>query len=291
MLEDVYQPLYAMQPNQELFHYTSIDALLSIVTHKTLWATEISYLNDTQELRLFADLLLEKINVYDAVGTDSEIKAASQLTGWIKDWFVGGALVFTTSFTENGNILSQWRGYCQHGRGVSLGFDPATIIAAAAQANFTIGRCIYEWPKHHELARAVVGRLVSLAIERGDHANMHPTQSFYPTFDEAAPEIIRIGVLCKHPSFAEEREWRCISQPVKHYVEAPIKYRAGSSALIPYLEFPLPSMNEALAVQTAIVGPSPTPDLAFNGVARYLSKYAATGQQRSIRACGIPYRA
>jgi hypothetical protein len=33
-----------------------------------------------------------------------------------------------SSFRANGNLLSQWRGYSVHGKGVSLGFDPATIV-------------------------------------------------------------------------------------------------------------------------------------------------------------------
>lgn len=290
MLKNLYEPLYAAKPSSELFHYTSIDSLLGIVSSKVLWATEISYLNDSQELRYFTNLMKEKLMTYDVVGNGAEIDAAGQLSSWINDWFIGGALVFTTSFTENGNVLSQWRGYCRHGRGVSLGFDPATIVAFAGQADFAVARCVYDWQQHHQLARDVVSSLVKMALENGPDTQKHPSQSYFTTFQAAANDVIRIAALAKHPSFAEEEEWRCISQPFTNYVEAPIKYRAGASALVPYIEFPLPELNDALAIQTAVVGPSATPDLAINGVSQFLAKYAQTGQQRTIRACGIPYR-
>ncbi len=283
--------LYEEKPSHQLYHYTSIDSLLSIVKDRALWATELKYLNDSQEFRYFAELMRQKTLVYDAFGNEAEIDATNQLRSWITDWFVDGALVFTTSFTEKGNVLSQWRGYCEHGKGVSLGFDPSAIVGCADQASFKLGRCIYDWKRHDFLAMEVVNRLVKAAVENGPDATKHVSQCYHHTFEAAAADIIRIAVLTKHPAFQEEEEWRCVSQPVKNYVEAPIEYRAGRVSLIPFIRFPLPVINDALAVQTAIVGPSPSPELAFNGIARFLSKYAATGQQRAIVACQIPYRA
>ena len=290
MLNDLNDVLYEEKPSHELYHYTSIDSLISIVKDKALWATELKYLNDSQEFRYFAELMREKTLVYDDFGNEAEIDATNQLRSWIRDWFVEGALVFTTSFTEKGNVLSQWRGYCEHGKGVSLGFDPAAIVVCADQASFKLGRCIYDWKRHHSLATEVVNRLVKAAVENGPDAAKHVSQCYYSTFEAAATDIIRIAVLTKHPAFEEEDEWRCVSQPVKNYVEAPIEYRSGRVSLIPFIRFPLPVINDALAIQTAIVGPSPSPELAFNGIARFLAKYAATGQQLQIVACQIPYR-
>lgn len=290
MLNDLHVMLYEEKPSKELFHYTSIDSLLGIVKDKELWATELKYLNDSQEFRYFAELMRERTLVYDAFGDEAEIEAANQLRSWISDWFVDGSLVFTTSFTENGNVLSQWRGYCEHGKGVSLGFDPAAIVACADQASFKLGRCIYDWKRHQSLATEVINRLIKAAVKNGRDATKHISQCYYNTFEAAATDIIQIAVLTKHPAFKEEEEWRCVSQPVKNYVEAPIEYRPGRVSLIPFIRFPLPVINNALAIKTAVVGPSPSPELAFNGIARFLAKYAATGQQRRIVDCQIPYR-
>ena len=38
-------------PSQELFHYTSMEGLRGVVAGKTLWATNIEFLNDTSEFR------------------------------------------------------------------------------------------------------------------------------------------------------------------------------------------------------------------------------------------------
>lgn len=290
VLNDLNDVLYEEKPSHELYHYTSIDSLIGIVSSNSLWATEIKYLNDAEEFRYFTDLLRQKTLVYDASGNEVEIEANNQLRSWIRDWFVNGALVFTTSFTEKGNVLSQWRGYCDHGKGVSLGFDPEAIMACADGASFRLGRCIYDSKRHHSLATEVVDRLVKAAVKIGPDPTKAVSQCYYGTFEVAATDIIRIAVLTKHPAFAEEEEWRCVSEPVRNYVEAPIEYRAGPASLVPFIRFPLPVINEALAVQTAFVGPSPSPELAFNGIAQFLAKYAASGKQRRIIACQIPYR-
>ena len=42
-------------------------------------------------------------------------------------WFTL-AVLFGASFRANGNLLSQWRGYAVHGKGVSIGFNPREIV-------------------------------------------------------------------------------------------------------------------------------------------------------------------
>ena len=43
-----------------LYHYTTVDALLSILQHNALWATHIRYMNDTSEQKVLWDLLRTK---------------------------------------------------------------------------------------------------------------------------------------------------------------------------------------------------------------------------------------
>jgi hypothetical protein len=48
------------KPPDHLYHYTSIEGLMGILTNRSLWATEIYFLNDTQELR-YSDGVLKKV--------------------------------------------------------------------------------------------------------------------------------------------------------------------------------------------------------------------------------------
>ncbi len=112
--------LYADRPTQPLFHYTSLDGMRSIVEQRALWATEIRYLNDAKELAHLGELLRIEAGIYleHADISDSSAEVLRQFRDWLAFRFEDGPLLFVACFTEAGNLLSQWRGYCSHGKGV-----------------------------------------------------------------------------------------------------------------------------------------------------------------------------
>jgi hypothetical protein len=69
----------------------------------------------------------------------------------------------------------------------------------------------------------------------------------------------------KHPAFVEEAEWRLVSE---QRLERAVQFRAGRTAIIPYVEIPLNDMEETqISNMTAVlnqiyVGPCPEPELA-----------------------------
>jgi hypothetical protein len=83
-------------------------------------------MNDSSELRLGLEyirneILAQKINK-DRVRSDEDLDDMLAVISSIKSVNVGVA-----SFTENGDQLSQWRGYTKVGDGYSLGFDGEKI--------------------------------------------------------------------------------------------------------------------------------------------------------------------
>lgn len=289
MLSELAEQLYSDVPDQELFHYTSLDGLIGIATSTVLWASEIRYLNDELELSYFGDLMTYFAR--QAMSNDEcETEIMRQILDWLKFRFGNGPLVFTASFTANGNLLSQWRGYCPHGQGVSLGFPPTLVAGTIAETGFHMGRCVYDPTQQQEIARNTVLELLHAASAAGPDAAKHVSQSHWTTFEKYEDAIVRIGALIKHPSFREEAEWRCVSEPVSNYVTTNIAYRVGRTALIPYIGLPLPDVGGGLGVTTVYVGPSPTPNIAINSVSMFLRKYAGQGFQRTVLSCGIPYR-
>ena len=52
------------KPPSILYHYTSQEGLLGIIKNREVWATDISYLNDTKEYKYTVDLTSERIKEY-----------------------------------------------------------------------------------------------------------------------------------------------------------------------------------------------------------------------------------
>jgi hypothetical protein len=281
--------LYQGQPDRVLYHYTSISGMMAIVSSKVFWASEIRYLNDATELKHLQQLVVNAVQFAEEQ-SDAISEISRQFGKWLTERVQNGPLVFVVSLTERGNLLSQWRGYTPHGQGVSLGFQAQHLAKVTAGAPFTLGKCIYDHKRHIEIVVTLLNAIVAEAQNRGPSDKKDPSQSYYAYFEEVEEHVLRICALLKHPSFAEESEWRAVSQTHPNYVIPLIKYRPGKSFLIPYIEMPLSLLGEGLVMPHVVVGPTPTPDLSMASISMYLSKYAPTTEPRMVQNSMIPYR-
>src|SRR3954467_7124540 len=126
-LSEVSAGLAASRPSDTLFHYTSLKALMAIVSSRSLLATDIRYFNDAAELRHPGNLLRTSIAQRLEAGTP-HARVLTQFNEWTRERLANGHMLFVVSFTANGNLLSQWRGYCAAGKGVSLGFAADKLL-------------------------------------------------------------------------------------------------------------------------------------------------------------------
>ncbi len=291
-IREIANQLYAENPTDVLYHYTSLDAINGIIESKSLWATDIRYFNDAAEMRHTAEWLQFEI------AQRMEKKAIfGNLLGQFREWIfhrlISGHMLFVVSFTTNGNLLSQWRGYCPHGRGISLGFNPNHICKFAKQQSFQITRCIYNSDKKRLIVSQVIDAIEALAQEQGenkDKSKRHPSNSFYDVFEGVEDDLLRIAAAIKHPSFQEEQEWRAVSPIIKNYVQAPISYRNGPSMLIPYINFGLVQKDEEqIEFEHIFLGPSSNFGLSMHSISNYLSKKMIF-TKKGITYCQIPYR-
>jgi hypothetical protein len=283
--------LYAKAPSGLLYHYTGYQALLGIVESSELWASDLHYFNDSSELRHAADVLSGAASVVSTEG-NFPVDLVEQLKGWLSQRLADGHMLFVTSFSEDGNLLSQWRGYTPHGNGVSLGFDPEFLMACASVQHFKLGQCIYDRGQQFSIAKQAVQALLfhSMSIGPAPTNESHPSQSYFPSFFEQEIALLSVAALFKHPAFAAEREWRAVSSVSPSYVTSPARYRAGRTTLIPYKPFALsPRAGDKLKLEQVFLGPTPENNLAMSALAKFLSA-SGVSPTGGIRASLLPYR-
>ena len=61
-IDKLVSSLYQKQPNQALFHYTSIGNFLNIINNRSLFASEVRYFSDSEEMRHSVKLFQHVIN-------------------------------------------------------------------------------------------------------------------------------------------------------------------------------------------------------------------------------------
>jgi hypothetical protein len=127
-----------LTPKQPMFHYTSLSGFRGIISKKDMWATDISYLNDTREFTCAIDAVAERMK--ERSSESVVLNAFAERLPQIK-FRLPNSGPYVISFSLREDSLSQWRGYCGAGAGISLGFDPTflhelTISVKAKEKGF-----------------------------------------------------------------------------------------------------------------------------------------------------------
>ena len=292
MIKDITEKLYADIPTETIYHYTNFSGLIGMLEKRALWASNILYMNDSAEMNHTVELIKAKVSARIADNRTNQ-KLLGQFLDWVTNRIISGHMLFAASFRANGNLLSQWRGYSALGKGVSIGFDPEYLMACAKSQSFKLGQCVYDTEQQLALIEKVIESVECLAAEQGentDESKRNPAQSYYDVFEQVESDLLRIAALLKHPSFKEEEEWRIVSPVLVDYVCTPVKFREGTSMLVPYLEFKLGIGEDApIEFEQVVLGPTPNINLSMNSLTMFLSKMRVR-VKTGISYCQIPYR-
>lgn len=111
-----------------LYHYTSGNSLLGIFQSRSLWATDLRFLNDFEELNRGLDIF-EKFSdtlIKDILDSNIDLKHLSQLMKILVGNIRRNAQntsIHVVSFTKKHDDLSQWLAYCNSGVGYCIEFE------------------------------------------------------------------------------------------------------------------------------------------------------------------------
>jgi Protein of unknown function (DUF2971) len=251
-------------PSGLLYQYTDVHGLKGIMCSQKLWPTNIAYLNDSQEInyaRMIANgVILQRAQT--ASDRDKEILTFLCHPEGISPEpppFQMIPPVFVTSFSENGDLLSQWRGYCPNDDGYSIGFVGEKLYYESGMQQFGLARCLYEDKDQRKAIDGVLDEFMKSPswIRALEHLGEDDSRS--AVIGAWRDRFLPLAVTIKHPAFQEEREWRLMSTLIQ--VDDPrCRVRAGRSMLIPYVEYNLVEINpispskRLLSVQRHIQG-------------------------------------
>jgi hypothetical protein len=292
-LDQYVDALYREPAPSRLYHYTSLNGLLGILKNKHIWATEVRYLNDSAEIKTAFRLMERSLVARLRTEVDpSSREILEQLKEWIDTRASAGPMVFVASFTQNGNLLSQWRGYAPTTQGASFGLASSHLSAVSVASGFALGRCRYDEDDQLDALDGLIESVISLAARTGPSELDDERPSFNPTFDLCEESILRVAALIKDSRFKEEAEWRIVSKIVSDDLTTEVSYRVGSSMLIPYMTMELANAEGIVPIDDVIVGPTPHPQAATASIQRLLAQHLQRKHSKwKTRYCDIPYRA
>jgi hypothetical protein len=291
----VHQPI-----PEKLWHYTSVQGFQGIIASGNIYATDVRFLNDSEEFvhaRKVANEVVEHASEFGELGFPLRDVLKSAVNGVFASDFLdpNRAQIFVASFTDSADDLSQWRGYSHGTFGVSISFDlrmHRPIVESDSAVTFA--PCIYDDDEKRNLIQFAIHQFVKESQAKWTETVKEFLNDFCksktkPEFTEilkvttaafdnpafkaklnaglniARQHLHRLSGLLKHRAFYHEREWGLVLpiSPDKDKTDLvhPIRFRSTGASLIPYIEFPLGMISMAQGS-----GATPTPILPVNDV-------------------------
>jgi hypothetical protein len=280
---------HEITPPPVLYHYTSAQGLAGIIPPNSwnvghpdvdsklegaalLQASDVRFMNDSQELRFGASIFERRFRVAATnQAVPEKVRAlALRLADTVSDpdlFGKGNLRCFAACFCKSGDLLSQWRGYAGGVGGFALGFtrDALTKHSYVLTPHFS------QW--------GMVPLAVLKPVVYGDDAGEAAADAFIRLLQDpdSQPGLMRPSIddprmgfwvmlqyvlqeiaVVKHKAFSEEREWRLFWSGDQRW---PPNIRTRASGLVPYLDIAVNAVKLTAAKERGLT------DAEFNAYA------------------------
>lgn len=219
-----------------LYHYASMEKGTSILKHKNIRLSDITKSNDVKEMSIFfPDLFDEMLKNYDEHNGFSykfEYKGkgnrqafglfVNELKKKIEKEFEDGSIAtFALCLSEEGDLLSQWRGYADDGKGICFGLNVEEIlkfVGISSVSGFSLEKVEYlskeqidEWVKNVANQMLGIVEIILGAIEEGNiqyYSAKEFDEDIFNTIYYNILSEVEESIKFKTEGFKEEKEWR-----------------------------------------------------------------------------------
>ncbi len=283
-----------------LYHYTDYRGFKGIVESNVLWATNLFFLNDAEEFRYGIGLLKRRLtNRCDESDEPPHpiYNVFLSILGLITGDSEGAPLenrmaVYVASFSECGDVLSQWRAYCPNG-GLAIGFNWHKLDALAKKQGLTLEECLYDEKKQIKTTDSLLDELENKARESDERAPSEPYENPENRYWDIADDFLWDKVLpilpvLKHWGFSEEKEWRLVADLRESDHPGEVKIRVSNEGVIPYKEIALD--NDLWSDARIILSPGSQEDRMREAIRQLVSHKRLLISISQIEFSRIPYR-
>lgn len=222
-----------------LFHYTSAEGLVGIVTSRKFFLTDVLSSSDRSEIVYGSGLAQAALT--DHVGHPLCDLILAAYRGHPLQNLGETYFLHAVCFCPHPDVLTQWRAFSTAG-GFALGVDFAKIYKRGEAGEFAVTKILYDEARQKEILREAV----RFSRETYDHfkpeaAKMLPEDRqllLNELVVQSAMLLLTSIVRFKHPAFASEEEWRVLRLDPPVELSGKLRYRMSGPRLIPYIELP-----------------------------------------------------
>jgi hypothetical protein len=240
-----------------LFHYTNVKGLHGILSSRTLWATAFQFLNDKSEHLYGQDRLLECLRERN----DQCTKVLCGVWPSVANKMVSENPHYVASTCEDGDSVSQWRGYANMHDGYAIAFRRAYL--EKTNLSLRLLPLLYS----HARQERFLGKILDASLD-----------AYQGVRTEDQGEVLREILIAlqfalynfKDPSFTGEKEWRVVAFTRS---STPERFRVVGGQIVPYVEIPLDPGD----IDHIVQGPGSYREASGAAISRFASGHGFNG--------------
>ena len=279
-------------------HYTDLLGLVGIVESGGFWLSDHRFLNDTEEFENGRKLTRSVLNAlctkFRYAGFREVLEGASSCLQDLSE-----EPYYVCSFSSETDSLSNWRGYADDGRGISITFDNRGEGLLGSRFFFVMPILVASKVVYENRAKITTIVRTIRRFAREFATDIKAGREVWPR--EWSGDLSRMLAVkfinFKHPQYAAEHEIRLVV-PTSHVKSFNgLKHRVKSDRIIPYadlvelyakLSLYEDKENRRLPIREVRVGPTANQEVTLRSVSEYLHNKGYD----SVRICKseVPYR-
>lgn len=267
-----------------VYHYTSIEGFMGIISSRSVWMTDYSYLNDHRELTHGVDV------VQGVIKEIANAEATQEILQLIASW--SGKLaevqnrICITSFSSDEDSLSQWRAYGP----IAIGFPVHPLALHVNQG--ILQPIIYDPEVQRKLIKIYLHQLCSAYQQDVADTRLDGDSGLY----ETSENMLELISFFKDPAFRSENEIRLayIDRPEfteRFFGKTAKSFRVAKGRIVPYISSRdiLPSRDRNFELEFAHVVLGPECDsMLERGMREFLDSQGLA--EVEIRRSAVPLR-
>lgn len=268
-----------------VYHYTSLEGFIGIVTNRSIWMSDFSYLNDRRELTHGADLLRASIQRCAEGQTNRGL--LNLLATWETRLNSLENRVCIASFSGDGDSLSQWRAYGP----IAIGFPVYPLALHVNQA--TLQKVEYDPDVQQKLIDIYLYHLCNAYLRDVADGRLEQVYDMYDKIES----LLNLIAFFKDAGFKSENEYRLayidIPRVAQHFGlgKTEKSFRVAKGRIIPYVSsinvLPSKIRNFPLEIEEVVLGPE-RDELLERGVREFLDSQDLTNVP--VRLSAVPLR-
>ncbi len=256
---------------RSLYHYTSSEGLLGIISTNTLRFSDTSFVNDGSENSVSLSAAAHAIERFLVSNPHIEREVGERLMRHIHA-AVTTLIPVVFCMSRQNNLLNQWRDYGKDVVPYCIELETSELLTPGFIFPTFLVEVVYSWDRMLSMCEELFTEIEKQFSLQNEEWTL-TDELLDRLYDSAAMEFVLLALRFKNPAFEAEQEWRLVTTTVDlRNAGIARRYRTSNLGVVPYYEWRSGDGGK-LPIRKVTVGPSPYAQVTDLALKQFLADH------------------